>query len=761
MVSQQVFFKPTGTQLEIKSSLRFSLFSPQLVLERLGCHEQWVNWIMQCIITVSYSFLLNGNAKGLVIPERGIRQGDPLSPYIFILCGEVLSGLCNKAQQSSKLEGIRVSKNSPRVNHLLFANDTMFFCRSDPQSCQELKSILHKYESASGQKINSQKSAITFSKKTTAAIKERVKRDLQIPTEGGKGKYLGLPELFGRKKKDLFTSIIDKIKQRALSWSSRFLSTAGKMIMLKSVISAMPSYTMTCFKIPTSLCKRIQSALTRFWWDANTEKKKMAWISWKKMTKSVKTGGLGFRDLQKFNDALLAKISWRIINNPTCLLSRVLLGKYCHTSHFLDTPAPNSASHGWKSICIGRDLLKPHIVTPVAPATEKNQSMMVSQLRLSETLEWNKELIQQILPAYEQEILLLQPSKKGGMDTWAWLPSSSGTYTVKSGYYEALNAEEQDQTLSLPPDNYDWKSNLWRTKCSPKLKLLMWKAMQNALPVGENLKSRTILESARCIHCEAEEESVVHLFFTCEFAKEVWDLVPCRNSLNLSQISSFRSGFEASKLLTCLPPIGIVEGPLSPWILWSLWSTRNNKIFKDRHLQPLEVVTQAILQAKEWSLAQERKNPLRLPGIPRTLTLVDPRSVRCNTDAAWKDHHRSGFGWIFSDHQGSTLHQGTGSADKVNSPLQAEALALLFAMQQARTLGFNRISFASDSTQLVKAINSELQFKELHGILFDILDLSALFDCISFCFIPRTENTLADSLAKQALSSLCNGPGPV
>lgn len=548
----------------------------QLVLERLGFHSKWVTWMMQCIVTVSYSFLVNGTAKGLVLPERGMRQGDPLSPYVFILCGEVLSGLCNKAQQSGRLEGIRVSKNSPRVNHLLFADDTMFFYRSDQQSCQELVSILQKYESASGQKINALKSAVTFSKKTNVETKERAKRDLNIQLEGGKGKYLGLPELFGRKKKDLFSSIIDKIKQRALSWSSRFLFTAEKMVMLKSVLSSMPTYTMTCFKIPTSLCKRIQSALTRFWWDANTEKKKMAWISWQKMTKSLKKGGLGFRDVQKFNDALLAKVSWRVLTNPSCLLSReVQYFKYCHSSHFLNTPTPNTASHGWRSICIGRDLLKPHLgkllgdgtstsvwnepwlslthpVTPMGHANEVNQHLMVSQLRHPVCLEWNKELIRQTIPAHEHEILLLRPSKKVGPDRWAWLPTPSGIYTAKSGYYKALNAEDRTQPPSAPPDNYEWKTKLWNTRCSPKIKLLLWKAMQNALPVGENLKSRTILESAKCIHRDAEEESITHLFFTCDFARKVWESFPCTSSLNLNRISDFRTGFEASKLLTCL-----------------------------------------------------------------------------------------------------------------------------------------------------------------------------------------------------------------
>ena len=251
----------------------------ETALSRMGFHTQWITWIMQCVSTVSYSFLFNGQAKGLVVPERGIRQGDPLSPYLFIICSEVLSGLCNTALIQGSLLGLRVSKHSPRVNHLLFADDTLFFCRSDPKSCAKLKQILTQYELASGQQINKEKSSITFSSKTDPATRLRVQRELNIVKEGGQGKYLGLPELFGRKKKDLFSLIVDRIKQRALSWSSRFLSSAGKLTMLKSVLAAMPSYTMSCFKIPNNLCKRIQSALTRFWWDTKLKRRKC--VGWR------------------------------------------------------------------------------------------------------------------------------------------------------------------------------------------------------------------------------------------------------------------------------------------------------------------------------------------------------------------------------------------------------------------------------------------------------------------------------------------------
>ncbi|CAA7031134.1 unnamed protein product [Microthlaspi erraticum] len=340
---------------------------------------------------------------GYVQPSRGLRQGDPLSPYIFILCSEVLSGLCNNAEQNGTLPGIKVAKRSLRVNHLLFADDTMFFCRSDPHSCDELMRIIHKYETASGQKINKEKSAITFSSKTAASTKDRVKIRLGIQKEGGLGKYLGLPEHFGRRKKDLFSMIVDRIKQKSHSWSSRLLSQAGRLVMLKSVLAAMPTYTMTCFKLPTSMYKRIQSTLTRFWWDGAQENRKMSWISWTKMIKSKRDGGLGLRDLQHFNDALLAKISWRILQNPTCLLARVLLNKYCHDKSFLDSVPPNSASHGWRGICIGKELLKPNLGkaigdgattslwsepwlsldqqdTPMGPPTEQTKDLLVSCL---------------------------------------------------------------------------------------------------------------------------------------------------------------------------------------------------------------------------------------------------------------------------------------------------------------------------------------------------------------------------------------------
>lgn len=240
----------------------------------MGFHETWITWAMECVSSVSYSFLVNGTPQGQVLPSRGLRQGDPLSPYLFILCTEVLSGLCRRAQEDGSLKGIKVARGSPPINHLLFADDTMFFCRSDQKSCQALASLISKYERASGQSINYNKSSITFSSKTPPTTKVRAKASLKIPKEGGIGKYLGLPEHFGRRKSDIFTSIVDRIRNKAQGWANRFLSGAGKEILLKAVLAAMPTYAMSSFKLSLSLCKRIQSALTRFWWDNNPKKER-------------------------------------------------------------------------------------------------------------------------------------------------------------------------------------------------------------------------------------------------------------------------------------------------------------------------------------------------------------------------------------------------------------------------------------------------------------------------------------------------------
>ena len=121
---------------------------------RLGLSEKWVDLAMETICTTSYSILINGKPTGFITPSCGIRQGDLLSLYLFLLCAEGLSSMLQKATETQQLQGLLSCRGGARISHLLFADDTLLFCESRTRECQNLLSILAQYEVASGQAIN-------------------------------------------------------------------------------------------------------------------------------------------------------------------------------------------------------------------------------------------------------------------------------------------------------------------------------------------------------------------------------------------------------------------------------------------------------------------------------------------------------------------------------------------------------------------------------------------------------------------------------
>lgn len=700
---------------------------------------------MQCLTSVTYSFIINGASRGHVKPGRGIRQGDPLSPYLFILRSETLSCLCNLGQKTGKFKGIKIASGCPSINHLLFADDTMFFCSANEKNAKTLSLLLAAYESVSGQLINSEKSSISFSHKTNQTIRTKVKQSLGINTEGGVGKYMGLPEHFGRRKRDLFASIVDRTKQKSISWSTKFLSRAGKMIMLRTILAAMPSHAMSCFKLPQSLCSRIQSTLTRFWWDSIPEKKKVSWISWKRMAKSKKHEGLGFKDITMYNDALLAKLGWRILKNPSSLLACCLLGKYCKAETFLNIKPSKASSHGWRSVLIGRDLLTSHLgwivgtgtsfniwsdpwfsssdqERPFGPAPEALQHLRVSDLILADSIEWDIEKLEQILPFHKYQILKINPSLCGNANELVWLKTSNGEYSTKSGYRAQAERLEMDEPIS-PIETIDWQSLVWKAKTSEKIKLFLWNSLHGSLPVGEQLAIRHIPVSNLCPRCK-EVEMRNHILFTCPFAIKVWKAAPLALPFRSERITSAVEGIKMVSRSPTLPPTGLGPGSLPAWIYWNLWISCNQLIFQKRDLSPEQTLTKAITEAWEWSLAQEPSTNQRASTpAPNPIPILPPGAIRLYTDAAWnKSMQCAGLGWSFDD-SGSITSLSTTSSS-VTSPLMAETLVLRKSLISAFDRGSDSLLVLFDSQMLINLINNQSRNLEIAGILNDIYLLS-------------------------------------
>jgi hypothetical protein len=227
----------------------------------LGFDDKWVNLVMTCIRTMTYSVVVNGNPVGNIQPSRGIRQGDPISPYLFLICAEALSALLHKVEQKGIITGVPTSPKGPRLSHLFFADDSMLFCRSNSVEWRRLIKILGTYEEGSGQKLNLNKTSIFFSRNTSFERKQKILSLSGLTEAHHIDKYLGLPSFVGKSRKLAFHDIIDKVAQRLRNWKVKFLSQAKKEVLLKAVIQAIPTYCMGVFQLPISLCKELNQMM--------------------------------------------------------------------------------------------------------------------------------------------------------------------------------------------------------------------------------------------------------------------------------------------------------------------------------------------------------------------------------------------------------------------------------------------------------------------------------------------------------------------
>lgn len=333
---------------------------------------------------------------------------------------------------SRAYQGIRICRGAPTIHHLLFADDSFLFSHASPVACSQIQSILQTYAIASGQQVNLAKSSICFSQNLAFDTQQQLAGLLGVVLVFHHEKYLGLPTYVGKAKTKTFTYLKDKLRKRLSGWKGKLLSVAGKELLIKVVAQALPTYAMSCFLLPSSLCYDLQQLCANFFWGDSDGNRKIHWKSWKAMCTAKDDGGLGFRHLYAFNLAMLAKQAWRVVQNPSSLVGQIYRACYFPRSSFWDASLGSSPSYSWRSILTSREVLvlgsrwqvgngtdiaiwedrwipRPHGFRPFLPIRSPTIFRFVSQLFRPGLSEWDVELLSTLFLPEDVQLIISIP----------------------------------------------------------------------------------------------------------------------------------------------------------------------------------------------------------------------------------------------------------------------------------------------------------------------------------------------------------------
>ena len=214
-----------------------------------------MSWIKWCISTASFSVLVNGSPTGFFPSSRGLRQGDPLSPYLFVIGMETLSRLLNRANVGNYFSGTKFVDGRGEemvISHLLYADDTLLFCKADKDELKFISWTLMWFKAVSGLKINLNKSEIIPI--GTVANMEELALELGCKVGTLPTTYLGLPLGAKHKALSVWDSVEERFRERLASWKLQYISKGGRVTLIRSSLSSLPIYHLSLFRAPLKVC---------------------------------------------------------------------------------------------------------------------------------------------------------------------------------------------------------------------------------------------------------------------------------------------------------------------------------------------------------------------------------------------------------------------------------------------------------------------------------------------------------------------------
>ncbi|KAL0010145.1 hypothetical protein SO802_005253 [Lithocarpus litseifolius] len=236
----------------------------RVFLERANIPVDLIAVIMSCVSTVSTSILVNGEALDPIYPSRGIRQGDPLSPYLFILCMDYLGQLIEEKCHIKLWHPVKVAQSGPAFSHLFFADDLMLFAKADHVNCTAIRDVLDDFCSISGQSISETKSRVFFSPNVDRDTRDSLCDILGFASTPDLGKYLRIPIKHGSASSQDYSFILDRVKKKLAGWKANLLSMAGRAVLIQASIAAIPSYVMQCSHLPVKILEGLDRVNRNF-----------------------------------------------------------------------------------------------------------------------------------------------------------------------------------------------------------------------------------------------------------------------------------------------------------------------------------------------------------------------------------------------------------------------------------------------------------------------------------------------------------------
>ncbi|CAN1816233.1 Putative ribonuclease H protein At1g65750 [Linum perenne] len=537
---------------------------------------------------------------------------------------------------------------------------------------------------------------------------------------------------------------------------------------------------MASFLIPKENIKKLNQIIGDFWWGKVEDKKKMHWVSWDKLCLPKEEGGLGFKDLETFNHALLAKQTWRILHNPQLLIAKIYEAKYYPNSSLLNAGKGSNPSWGWRGILKGRDIInighrwqignRMHINTfsdhwipsrpPSSPVMELKDSICdipFSVAGLISNGSWDENKIRSLFKNDSViQILSIPIPRRQVMDKIIWQYTASGEYSVQSGYEVAKEIKMSPPQLE-PTDVVDarvWK-DLWKLAIQPKFHLFLWRILKRSLPVKTELNYRGMEIPTFCPVCWDGEETIEHLFFDCILAIKVARL--CNLPINMYKGPSFV--YSCREIVK--EPMDVRVSFIIFW--WRVWKSRKLVVFRSVQDFPEKITDQFFFQPQEQldNFPHNKKTQvdksinIRKTNVSLCKGTMSVNTVWVQVDGATSQNLGGAVGFIIRSLNGLHIFSGGRCFKRITDPFTIECLAIREAIFWCLETNLKSIVLEGDAEQVK---NKVAQGKVLHSsagaIIHEIRQLINELVFIDYNTILRAQNSTAHGLAKGALAFL-------